>query len=119
MICLKLKSTLLLFTHGAGTWVDHSNFGILHVAILSFLSRIRGDLELGDCWCVFKKYIYIYVHIYGRVMIPISFICCLYILHICVAVPCIYALLICVYMLYGGNSTSRKPSISSPFFSSK
>ena len=66
-----------------------------------------------------KMYIYIYVHIYGRVMISISCICCLYILHTCVAVPCIYALLICVYMLYGGNSTSRKPSTSSPFFSSK
>ena len=69
MICLKLKSTLLLFTHGAGTWVDHSNFGILHVAILSFLSRIRGDLKLGDCWCVFKKvYIYMYIYIYMDVL---------------------------------------------------
>ena len=67
-----------------------------------------------------KKYIYICIYIYIWTCYDTHFIYMLSLyLHTCVAVLCIYALLICVYMLYGGNSTSRKPSISSPFFSSK
>lgn len=69
-----------------------------------------------------KKCIYIHIYIctYIWTCYDAHFIYMLsiYFAHMC---SCAHLCLtyLCIYMLYGGNSTSRKPSISSPFFSSK